>query len=489
MNDNLLTKLIDKKLGIKLKFQTAPQDGAKQKQSLLLASGNYPAAFIGGDFSKVNQQKYSQQGILIPLNSLIKQYAPNIQKVFKEYPWLKKGITTPNGNIYTLPGYSGCDHCMYPAKLWLNQKWLKKLNLKMPTTTAQFEQVMKAFKNNDPNGNHKKDEIPLSGSSDSMWRNPVYFLMNAFIYTDPSAHYLRIHNGKVDLVADDAAWKQGLEYIHKLYTEGLIDPQSFTQKISGLQQEAMNPKNIILGAYANLWNGNVVTIYGKDPDQRWNQYYAVPPLKGPNGVQWATDTQAMVPDGEFAITNKATKQQQIAAIKVANYLYSQEGAINSFQGVTNWTHPKTGHGIDGGKPVFKTKPSGMNWNAPSNALWNNGFYFMSTKLYLGQAVSQNTMVQAGNETRLYQENEKYKGHQPPVSEQLPNLYIAPSKVQTVSQLQTTIKNYIKENTVAFIMGKKDINKDWNNYVNGFNKLNSKEYLSIYQNAYDKNQKK
>ena len=47
------------------------------------------------------------------------------------------------------------------------------------------------------------------------------------------------------------------------------------------------------------------------------------PLKGPDGVQTTGATQS-VGEFEFAITNKATEAQQIAAIKIVDYMFSEE---------------------------------------------------------------------------------------------------------------------------------------------------------------------
>ncbi len=73
-------------------------------------------------------------------------------------------ITAPDGNIYALPQVNECYHCMYQQRMWIYKPWLDKLGLKMPTTTDEFYEVLKAFKTKDPNGNGKADEIPLSGS-------------------------------------------------------------------------------------------------------------------------------------------------------------------------------------------------------------------------------------------------------------------------------------------------------------------------------------
>lgn len=50
---------------------------------------------------------YGNEGIYIPLNDLIDQYAPNFKKrVEEEYPDLMKMITCADGNIYGMPSRS-----------------------------------------------------------------------------------------------------------------------------------------------------------------------------------------------------------------------------------------------------------------------------------------------------------------------------------------------------------------------------------------------
>ncbi|UUZ87014.1 extracellular solute-binding protein [Paenibacillus sp. P26] len=152
------------------------QSNAGDKKKLLLASGDYPAVFLSGDLTQAEQIDYGKQGVLKPLNDLIDKYGVEIKKAFQQDPDLKKSITAPDGKIYALPHINECFHCWYSQKVWINTTWLKKLNLQMPTTTEEFYQVLKAFKTQDPNGNGKQDEIPLSGADKTWHGNPAPFL-------------------------------------------------------------------------------------------------------------------------------------------------------------------------------------------------------------------------------------------------------------------------------------------------------------------------
>src|SRR5690606_41461588 len=59
--------------------------------------------------------------------------------------------------------------------------------------------------------------------------------------------YTILDNGKVDVVFNKPEWKKGLEFLHKLYDEGLLAPETFTQDIDQLRRLGENPDVPILG--------------------------------------------------------------------------------------------------------------------------------------------------------------------------------------------------------------------------------------------------
>ena len=83
-----------------------PSDGAKEKRQISLASGDYPDAYMLtayiDQFSQADVLKYGKQGVLLPLNDLIDQYAPNIKAAMENDPDFKAFNTAPDGNIYGL---------------------------------------------------------------------------------------------------------------------------------------------------------------------------------------------------------------------------------------------------------------------------------------------------------------------------------------------------------------------------------------------------
>ncbi|GMK38612.1 sugar ABC transporter substrate-binding protein [Paenibacillus sp. CCS19] len=484
---NKFTKLVEDKLNIKIDWVIAPMDAATEKRQLALSSGDYPTAFISqtwiDQFTPSDLMKLGKQGVLVPLNDLIDQYAPNIKKNLTDKPEVKAALTAPDGNIYGLSAINECYHCSFGSKMWINQVWLDKLNLEMPKTTEDFKKVLEAFKNDDPNGNGKKDEVPLSGANGSAGMRVTTFLMNAFIYND-DANYLEMNNGKVDLAAMQPQWKEGLKYIASLYKEGLIDPGAFTQNGDAYYQLGNHADVSMIGAAAAMHPAIFINL-GANPLQK--DYQPVPPLTGPQGVSLATYGQS-ISGFNFVVTSKANKEQQIALIKLADYLATEEGTTLETMGEegVNWKKADaTDIGLDGNPAAYATiqresKPD----DKPLNNAWGEIGPFVKTKEYRASWGSpMDTLTPAGYERRLFNATQLYDGHQP--KEVFPSVVYMDETTNTeASLLQTNIKKYVEENMLQFITGAKDIDSSWDSYISGFKNLKVDRLMELYQQALD-----
>ena len=102
---------------------------------------------------------YGTQGVLVPLEDMIPTYAPNVALLMQQKPAFKSLITAPDGHIYALATGAAAPWSDISWHLHINNDWLERLGLEMPTTTDEFYEVLLAFKNSDPNGNGDADEI------------------------------------------------------------------------------------------------------------------------------------------------------------------------------------------------------------------------------------------------------------------------------------------------------------------------------------------
>ncbi len=415
LKTNKFTEYLQKEYDVKFNWQLIPSDGAKEKRQISLASGDYPDAYMLthyiDQFSQADLLKFGKQGVLIPLNDLIDQYAPNIKKALETQPDMKVLNTAPDGNIYGLGAYTQCFHCSYPNKMWINTKWLKDLNLEMPKTTEDFKNVLKAFKTKDPNGNGKADEVALSGSIEDFGVRVLPFLMNGFVYND-DRNYLNMSNDKVSSAAVTQEWKDGLAYVKSLFDEGLIDPGAFTQNAEAFKKIGENAGAEILGAGAGM-HPAIFTDLAKE---RTKDYNPVPPLQGPNGSFATHDNGGVSPGAKFVITNKASKEAQIALIKMVDYMFTPEGQTNGATGVKglDWEDPAPGDKAlgEGVTPVVKPIPS-KEGEAPRNGGWSGMGHFYMPKDYRDTWVQGTDIFDPANyERRLYQATLEYQGHEP-----------------------------------------------------------------------------
>jgi putative aldouronate transport system substrate-binding protein len=495
LDTNLVTKLMSDKFKIQFKWQTTTFDAgpAKEKRSISLASGDYPALFFlipwVDAFTQAEVLKLGSQGVALPLEQLIKDNAPNIQKALDSNKTYKEMSTAPDGHIYALPQWADCYHCTYPDKLWINSSWLKKLNLQPPKTTEELRTVLQAFKTKDPNGNGKADEIPMT--SDPQDSSLIAYLMGAFAYDPVGANngnrsLLTLNGDKVTTPVNTDAWKEGLKYINSLYKEGLIDQAAFTQNAQALQAQGNNPKAVTLGSVPVLWPGIFVQLGSKDG--RDKQYDSVPPLTGPDGKSYTGLNYPSSTGYTFMLTNKASKEAQVAAIKMLDYIYTDEG-----QEITNmgpegvgWTKPAAGDvALDANtKPMYKPKQGD---SVPKNISWGAMGQYNNTLAYRNaQVVPTDIYSEAGLERRLFQATKAYEGHEDK-AQYFPqtSVWPDPSLSGELATLQTNLSSYVNQNQLAFITGSKNIDTGWDAYVKGLDSTGMTRYLQVQQQAYDK----
>ncbi|WP_433167009.1 ABC transporter substrate-binding protein [Kribbella sp. CA-247076] len=493
---NEFTKKMSQKFNITFKWQTSTFDAgpAKEKRQISLASGDYPDVYMlipwVDQFTPTELLKLGNQGVVVPLNQLIEQYGPNIKKALDAEPEWKAMATAPDGKIYGLPQWVDCYHCSYQGKLWMNSTWLKKLGLEQPKTTEDMVKVLRAFKTQDPNGNGKADEIPLTASVRSAL---IPYFMNAFIYNPQGASgynnsTLVLNDGKVDVQANKDGWREGLKYLNSLYKEGLIDKGAFTQNPDALTQQGDGGKVPMLGSTTVLHLGEAVTI--GLPDGRDKQYDAVPPLTGPQGVNHTGYNFPSAPGATFVLTNKATQEEQIQAIRLLDYIFTDEGQINGQFGTEgkSWMKPQPGDvALDKSlKPTFKQIPQKPG-AAPLNDDWTAMAQYNNTEKFRNsEAIATDIYSQAGYERRLFEATKLYEGKEDK-SKTYPfwKVWIDPSLATEVATLQTNIDNFVQQNSLQFITGSKNIETDWDAYVKGLEGLGLKRYLEIQQTAYDK----
>ncbi|MBB3131313.1 putative aldouronate transport system substrate-binding protein [Paenibacillus rhizosphaerae] len=469
LKTNWFTGYVKETFKLNIQWNIAPSSDYLTKQSLLLSSGNYPDAFWSGSFSPSDILKYSKQGIIVPLNSYIEKYAPNLTKAMETAPGLKQAMTAPDGKIYGVPSYNSCIHCYWGQKFWINTDNLNKFGLSMPTTTDELTNVLQTFKDN--------GLVPLSGTSDGF--DPTIFLMNAFIY-DNGSDFFNVEDGKVSYAPVQEGWKKGLTYIRDLYAKGLLDKQAFSQKSEVIKQLAAQNK---VGVVPYLYSAGFIDT----ANPNYPNWSTVPPLKGPDGTQYAAFSGNTPKSLTFVVTKNATEEQIVRMIKLVDFIYTPEGTqmMNFGQEGKYWTKAGDGvKGLSGEQALFITQSDKFySAGAKQNEGWNQmGPIFQNTTWRNGFVEAKAPFSADGLESLLMLETMKnYAGHQP--KQVYPGvIWIQPQEYQNFALLKTNIEQYVKQSMAQFINGSKSIENDWQTYVEGLQKLGLPQYLEMAQKA-------
>jgi len=485
--NNRFTEWLEEKTNVHVEWQLVPEEEAESKLNLMLAAGDVPE-IIFGIVSPSQEALYGAQGLFLPLNDLIEEHAPRLQKAFEIYPDLRAVLTAPDGNIYSMLGLEDCYHCSMSQKLWIYRPWLEKLGLEVPETIDEFEQVLKAFSEQDPNANGEADEIPLSTSTDAevgAWQGKLdLFFMNSFLYNpgeEASGPWLILRDGQVEPVYNKPEWKDGLRYLHRLYGQGLIDPQSFTQDLDGLQRLGNKPDEVILGSCTAGWTGVFMAIEETQQDARWTEYVAVPPLQGPQGVRYAG--WSPFTGGPAAVITNACKDPALA-VRWIDTMYDREVTLRSERGVLgeDWRWATERETDFNGEQAVWEILRGLA-GEPTDHVWQGiGPKFTAKALWESQVVDPNTL---DIEFLLYRTTrEAYEPYKQPKEMTLPPLAFTQDQANAIADPEANIRQYVNQMFTAFVRGESDIDGEWDDFVETLDQMGLADYLQVYQEAYE-----
>lgn len=240
-NNRTIFKRLEEATNVHVEWTAISSDQWGDKISLNMANKDALTDFVfSASFNNSDLIKYSDQGAILPLETYIDANMPNLKAVFDKYPEYRAMCEDSEGHIWALPWIEqlGSEKTAIQTvgsnMSFINQKWLNFLNLETPTTVDEFEQVLLAFKDHAPELQAEfgieGDIIPMSCIMNGEDPN---ILINGFGEgygdCDLGQHIAVTDDKKVICTAAQEGFKSGMQWMNKLYNEGLIDPECFTQ--------------------------------------------------------------------------------------------------------------------------------------------------------------------------------------------------------------------------------------------------------------------
>jgi putative aldouronate transport system substrate-binding protein len=461
--NNEFLKELEARTNVKIEWQVQSLNDWNEQKGIMLAGGELPDIIFGHQTFN-DADIMNNKDLFLPLNDLIANYMPNYSKALEEMPDLKKITTFPDGNMYSL-GKNLPKRPVSCNQPIINKKWLDNLGLQVPTTLDELYTVLKAFKDQDANGNgDPNDEIPISGS-----KGIGMDLLNPFGITDIVGYKVMVNSDNtLTYFPTSDAYKEGIKWLHKLYSEGIIDPETFTQDDSMLTAKRQDPNAARVGMeYAWTPDSN----FGK-----WSsEYEVIAPIKGYDGKQYTggdSNGVSSIMRNEVLIT-KYCKNPEIAARWVDEF-YTGEASIQNFWGGIGTVITKH----DDGTYTLNDPPEGTSADA---WYWDSSLRDFGPK-YISKEFEGKIILSPNSGDGLKVTLSKIA--ESTVTTPYPKVMFTNEENEERPTLVTDIDKYVESTRAAWVT-EGGVDEGWDEYVKQLNAMGLERLMEIYQDAYDR----
>ena len=329
-NDYILIQEMEETTNVHIEWELVEDTAYAERRGIRLQSGDLPEVVMNGlTLSEII--RYGSDGAFLQLEDYQEKYCPQLMAAYEKVPSLKAVCTMPDGHTYTFPSYGDSPWFGIMRIGVINTDWLDAVGMDMPTNLNEFKDVLIAFRDKDPNGNGKKDEIPLGFagalySTFNGWDYGLNFLGDSF-RAPANTDLLDLRDGKVTFVAATEEYKNFVKWMHELYEEDLIDDTGFSQSVDQFKSK-LTGEDVIYGVFGAWEIGD--DLADMNAYDHWDY---LDPMDGPNGEEvlpWCSAGAASGSSAYWAITS-ACKQPEVAC-RVADYFYDEITSLELAEG-------------------------------------------------------------------------------------------------------------------------------------------------------------
>lgn len=462
-------KRLSETTNINFEFEIYEAGTWNEQKNIALVGGEYGDIIMRDDANAItDEETYGPQGIFLDLTELIDGYAPNIKAMMEKYPDVKAAMTSMDGKIYGLPYvfFTGTTqgHTGFYSKEWLDNVGIEK----EPESIDELYEMLKEFKEKDANGNgDPNDEIPMTCVGLTTTIRDL--LIPAFTGLPDGLSFNVNNAGEVVYAPAVDEYKEFLLFAHKLYEEGLLDPEFSTQNAQQWQAKVMANQ-------CGVYSGSPTAL---DPSTTAQQLSLLPLTSDTNPDRVVKRPFYLYPGRAF-ITDKCS--DPIAAIRLLDMFYAtEENAVDGFCGTTlfvgyegeNWKY------TDDSKTAYE-------WIEPITGFGD-----------INQTVSVNMELPGllefevapyGNplmEMKASEVAAKQKPYYNTKNAFPANARFTAEETERGNVIENDLYNQVVLMTTKFIIGEVDIESGWEDYLASLDKIGLQELLGIKTDAMER----
>ena len=240
---------IEEQTGVHVTFEDVKDSEWSSAVSLTFAKGRMPDLILRGS---LDTEEYGvSRHLLIPLEDYLDAgLMPNYTARLEESGFRDRLISS-DGHMYQL-GFLISQGVNTNGHFFINQDWLDRLSLPVPSTVEELTDVLRRFRTEDPNGNGLADEVPMEFTFDD--NNTGVYNLFSFFGLPLNEDYIYVdEDGQIRFAPEEPAFLETVEWLHRLYEEGLLDVDFISQG-SNIWAEKVNGGNVGMFSYWRLQN-------------------------------------------------------------------------------------------------------------------------------------------------------------------------------------------------------------------------------------------
>lgn len=480
-DEMLVFQEMEKRTNIQIEWEIVPDAGYGERQALKLATGDLPDFFYRLDLGDLDVLKYGAAGVFVDMNTLT-DYSPNLNVIFARHPEWK--LESADGGKYTLGNIQEVA-LNRVHRMWVNQKFLDNLSLPMPTTTDEYLDTLLAFRDGDPNGNGRQDEVGLADFSTGTGRFVEQFLgawglgtrgnglrgqTGMDVGPDGNLRYIPISDG----------YREILEYLNLMWEENLIDPDHFAHSVADWQALGATDR---LGSHPQT---SPAFMHPHDVD-----FAIAGPLIGPYGDQlFSAVNPTVVQPHTFAITSANPHPE--ATMRWVDYFFSEDGYVLLDWGVEGVTYQVDENGIwdfirdDQGKAIW-APDANSDWpNKGPRGVWTP-FHGGRIPILWSNETFQDIWIKSpiANNPNVLLNAQSLAIYEPYFPEEiLRGLSFTEAEAQVVADYMTETGQYVNEMEAQFMAGQVPFS-EWDDHVAKVKSGNFDQFVEVVTAAYNR----
>lgn len=474
LNDHPVIQQIEEETGINLEFMHPPVNDDGTFFNTTIASGEWPDLFYTDKFQTTypgGVEGAMDDNILINVNDLVAEYAPNFLAMVEAYDegtgYISTGIYGDNGAIIKLgsmflaPYVDARVHYgpMVRADL------LEDYGLEAPVTLDEYTNVLRTFKENGI-------EVPLALCnifSQSGFYNSN-FISSAFGVT---WNDFQLVDGEVEYSMMLPGYRELLEFLNGWANEGLIDRDSVNRTLDDCLTVFENGTAGMIVSH----NSNTTTVLqvGRTFDEDYAELGLVFPRK--NADDTLTLARIVYSLNSYSWQVSSTCEDPVLAVRFIDYLYDDDTRILTAWGPGSEEYPTYTINEDGTREF-------------SDFMYENPNYDFTTARQLYTLNTFQVQYDDEMERQQYYLDEQLANWEAWATnntdeDKIPSLItMSTDESREYTEIMSRVNNYVQEQVYAFIFGERSFD-DYDEFTAQIESLGIERACEIQQAAYDR----